>query len=442
MSNAVQEINTGYVPRPLQIELHQNLRRFNVLVMHRRFGKTVFALNHLADRALRHQMPMPRFAYVAPTYGQAKRIAWDYLKKYTAMIPGVEANEADLRVDIPGNKARIQLLSGENAATNKGIYLDGVIMDEFAEMNPMLWGEVLRPTLSDRLGWAIFMGTPKGQNDFYLKRKYALESGDPEWFTALYKASETGLISQAELDSARRQMTPEEYAQEYECSFTAALVGAYFGKELEKARADGRISTVPHDPMLPVAVYLDLGINDAAAAWFVQSQRGRHRVIDYHEETGASIPEFMASIKSRGYVINEWILPHDAKARDFSTGRSQEQVFYSLGARPIRIIPRIGTKRESINAARMIFGACEFDAKRCARGIEALENYQRKWDAERKCFAETPLHNWASNGADAFQQFGLGARKDARDSVMEHTPNHRGELVADMDYNPYDRSTG
>lgn len=436
------QVSTLYRPRPLQLSLHQNVRRFNVLVMHRRFGKTVWALNHMIDRALRHTMPMPRFAYVAPTYGQAKRIAWDYLKLYSSMIPGIEPNEADLRIDIPQNQARIQLLSAENAMTNKGIYLDGLILDEFAEMLPGVWGEVFRPMLSDRRGWATFVGTPKGQNHFYERLEYARNSGDPDWYHAVYKASETGIITQAELDSAKREMTEEEYLQEFECSFTAALVGAYFGKELDKARAEGRITRVPHDPSIPVDLYLDLGVNDAAAAWFMQSLRGRHRAIDYLEMTGASIPEFVAAIRAKDptYNFGEWVFPHDAEARDFSTGRTQLQIFRQLGCRRHRVIPRVGTKRESINAARMIFPVTEFDEVKCRQGIRALENYQRKWDPKGNVFAENPLHNWASNGADAFQQFGLGAREDSRrESGTRYDRDGSPMVDVDRSYSPYGR---
>lgn len=417
------------------------MRRFNVLVMHRRAGKTVFCLNHLIDRALRHTMPMPRFAYVAPTYGQAKRIAWDYLKKYTHMIPGIEVNEADLRIDIPSNGARITLLSAENAINNKGIYLDGVILDEYASMDPSAWREVFRPTLSDRQGWATFISTPKGQNHFYELREHALSGKDQAWFTATYKASETGIIPKAELDSARSQMTEEEYNQEYECDFNAGIVGAYFAKDLSKAEKEGRITNIHYDPMLPVNTYWDLGINDLCSVWFVQSLRGKHRCIDYLEMSGASIPELVAEVKRRPYAFGEWVFPHDAAARDFSTGKSQQQVFQSLGCRPSRIVPKVGSKRESINAARMIFGKTEFDAVKCKRGLEALANYQRKWDEKNGVFQENPLHNWASNGADAFQCFAMGSREDSRHYASEDRNNYsydgHSPLVADTEYDPF-----
>jgi phage terminase large subunit len=185
-SPGVQKISTGYVPRKLQAELHQKLKRFNVLVCHRRFGKTVFAINEKLDRGLRNPLKNPRYAYIAPLYGQAKRVAWDYLKMYTEKIPGATPNEADLRVDIPrpalGDTVRFTLLGADNPVSLKGIYLDGVTMDEYAEMNPATWREVIRPTLSDRAGWANFIGTPKGRNSFFDLYEQAKTGEDPEWF--------------------------------------------------------------------------------------------------------------------------------------------------------------------------------------------------------------------------------------------------------------------
>jgi phage terminase large subunit len=421
-----EDINTGYVPRPLQYELHRRLRRFNVLVAHRRFGKTVFSINHMGDRALKENKPMPRFAYLAPTYGQAKRVVWDYLKAWASKIPNAEVNEAELRVDLPHNKARIILLSAENPTSLKGIYLDGVILDEYAEMNPVAWREVIRPTLSDRKGWAIFIGTPKGRNNFYEMYKGATEgwketaSGilvpDADWYGQVFRASETGILDEKELASARQQMTEEEYNQEFECSWDAGLVGSYFTKELALARAEGRITTVSHDPMVPVDTYWDLGLNDATSVWFCQTIRGEDRMIDYYEISGASLPEIVVDLQKKRYKYGETVLPHDAAARDLSTGRSQVQVMRSLGLSRIRVIPRVGTKREGINAARMAFSTTWFDKQKCDKGLEALANYQRKWDAKNNVYQESPLHNWASNGADAFQQFGLGRRGDSRDS--------------------------
>lgn len=417
MSVAVKKITTGYSPRELQAKLHLSVRRFNVIVCHRRFGKTVWSINHMIDAALRNQLHNPQYAYLAPTYGQAKRVAWEYLKQYTSNIPGVEVNEADLRVDIPrphlGDRVRFMLLGAENPVTLKGIYLDGVILDEYGEMNPVAWREVIRPTLSDRGGWAIFIGTFKGRNHFYAVFEFAVDPGNPEpqnWFRAKFKASETGIISKEELASARASMTEEEYNQEYECEADAGMVGAYYTKELATAKRENRITKVPHDPALLVDTYWDLGLNDVMAVWFVQMFGSQPRVIRYMEGSDLSIPEWVKLVKQHPYNFGRWVLPHDAAARDLSTGHSREKTFQNLvGVRNTEVLERTDPL-DGIHAVRLILSKCVFDEENCKKGLEALANYQRKWDAKANVFSLKPLHNWASNGADAFRTFAMGYR--------------------------------
>lgn len=434
-------ISTGYAPRILQADLHRRLKRFSVILCHRRFGKTVFAINHMIHAALICTLKNPRIAYIAPTYSAAKRIAWDYLKQYTANIPGVETNEAELRLDFPmQNGARIQLLSGENYASLKGIYLDYCVMDEYGDMNPSVWREAVRPALSDRLGGALFIGTVKGTNHFWQLYDDIRTNPNPEWYAANYKASETHIIDAAELESARRTMTEEEFNQEFENDPLAGLVGAYFAKELTKLENDKRVGDIPHDPMLQVDTYWDLGMNDTTAVWFVQSVHGAHRAIDYLEVGGSSIPDTVALIKKKGYNFGQFVLPHDAKVRDLSTGKSRVQTFYSLGCRNVRVIPRVGTKMEGINAARMVLAKCYFDRVKCALGLKSLANYQRRWDAKNNVFHETPLHNWASNGADAFQQLGLGVRESS--SMTELDPRFEAQPEQQLAVTEYDLFRG
>jgi phage terminase large subunit len=431
---SAQVISTGYVPRPIQADLHRKLKRFNVLVCHRRFGKTVFSINHMIDRALRCQQKNPQYAYLAPTFGQAKRVVWDYLKQYAGAIPGAEPNEADLRIDIPirnGERLRFMLLGAENPMALKGIYLDGTILDEYAEMNPAAWREVIRPTLSDRQGWGIFIGTPKGQNSFYDLYERARKGDDPEWFSALYKASETGIIPQAELDSARREMTESEYDQEFECSFQAGLVGAYWGKQMEKAQLEGRICSVPYEPTVPVETFWDLGVNDTTAIWFLQRVGREIRAIDYVEESSQGLDYYAKILQKKDYLYSKHFLPHDAAARELSTGKSRQETFKKLGIKPTKILPRLD-KQDQISAAGLLIPKVWFDQQKCERGIKCLQQYQRKWDAKQNVFSNSPLHNFASNGADAFQQAAIGLREEVE--VSSYTTY---ELTADTEYDPY-----
>jgi phage terminase large subunit len=159
-------VEIPYSPRPLQREAHNSKQRFKLLVCHRRFGKTVFAVNELIKSACTSTKENPRYAYIAPLYRQAKAVAWDMLKTFSRPIPGIKYNEAELRADFP-NGARISLYGGDNPDTLRGIYLDDCVMDEYAQMSERLWPEVIRPALSDRKGGAIFIGTPMGHNAFY-----------------------------------------------------------------------------------------------------------------------------------------------------------------------------------------------------------------------------------------------------------------------------------
>lgn len=405
--SGVKEVSTGYKPRPLQAVLHNSVRRFNVIMCHRRFGKTHFALNEIIDRGFRNNLKSPQYAYIAPTYGQAKRIAWDLLKDYLKDIPGAVVNEADLRIDVPrpgnngGDRIRIYLLGAENPGSIRGIYLDGVVFDEFAEMNPEVWTSVVRPALSDRKGWAIFIGTPKGQNHFY--EIFTQAQGKTDWFTAVYRASQTGIIDYAELDAARATMAENEYAQEYECSVTAALVGAYYGKEMEKAEQDRRLCNVPYDISVPVFTYWDLGVDDTTVIWFGQYVGKEIHWIDYHEESGMGLTHYAKVLKEKGYLYEEHILPHDGAARELGTGTSRQETLQKLcpGVR-VRVLPRAEVA-DGINAARLMIAKSWFDVIKCEAGIKALKNYERVWDSKNKIFQSRPKHNWASHGADAFR---------------------------------------
>jgi hypothetical protein len=412
MASGVQVIKTGYDPREHQEELHPSLKRFNVLVCHRRFGKTVFAINELIDRALRNRLKNPQYAYVAPFYGQAKRVAWDYFKEYTKHIPGVTTNESDLRIDIPrphlGDRVRIMLLGAENPTAILGMYLDGVILDEFAEMNPMIWTRIIRPMLSDRNGWALFIGTPRGHNHFYEMHLHAKKHADA-WFTKIFKASETGIINESELLDAKATMAPEEYEQEFECSFSAALLGAYYGKEMEFAEKESRICSVPHEPTVPVDTMWDLGMDDTTSIWFIQQVGRQFRMIDYFEDSGRGFDFYAKILKEKKYTYREHYLPHDTAVRELGTGVSREETLRSLGVKPVIIVPRQSVE-DGINASRLLIPKIWFDEEKCARGITALKNYERKWDPKNKVYLNKALHNWASHAADAFRTGAMALR--------------------------------
>lgn len=435
MQKKIVKIETGYSPRALQEKLHQSLKRFNVICCHRRFGKTVFSINEMVDKALRNTRKDPQYAYVAPTYGQAERVAWDMLKSYTRNIPGVEYNQQKLMCTIPrphlGDRIKIFLLGAENPDTIRGMYLDGCVLDEYAQMHPRIWGEVIRAALSDRMGWAIFIGTPQGQNHFYDVYKIATENKSGNWFVALHKASLTGVIPKEELESLRAEMTEEQYEQEMECSFTAALVGAYYGKIINEIEANGQIGKVPHDPALLVDTFWDLGIGDSTAIWFVQQFRQEIRVIDHLEMAGEGLPYYAKKLKeghraSYSYRDHHW--PHDGGSKDLSTGQERSVTMRGLGVRVT--VAKRHAPEDGIDAVRRILPKCYFDADRCERGIQALKNYQKKWDEKNKIFLDKPLHDWSSHSADAFRLFAM-VNRPGEDRLAERRNLPR---VADTHY--------
>ena len=317
-------------------------------------------------------------------------------------------------MDFP-NGGRVRLYGTENYDRMRGLYLDGAVLDEPALMDPRVYPEVVRPALSDRKGWGDFIGTPNGKNHFYElcygdpEGKFVGAANDPEWYFAIHRASETKLIPEDELRDLRKTMTPEQYEQELECSFTAAIIGAYFGKEMAEAEREGRICSVPHDPAVSVQTWWDLGIDDSTAIWFVQYVGREIHVIDYIESNGEALPYYARELDKRPYRYSDHILPHDAAARELGTGKTRVETLQSLGLRSAVVTPAQDVS-DGINAARLLLPRCWFDEGKCKRGIEALRQYRREYDDKLKSFKSRPLHDWSSHGADAFRTGAMGGR--------------------------------
>lgn len=513
----IVKLKTGYAARKLQKLLHTNMRRFNVLVCHRRFGKTVLAVNHLIHRAMSNPLRNPQYAYIAPTYKQAKRIAWQYFKDYTMHLPNVKANSSELivyisrpdRVNAEGEKEpdviKIMLIGADDPDDIRGLYLDGAILDEFAQCDPIVWGQIVRQALADRKKiatdqgiyydmanyelepWAIFIGTPKGQNHFFRRyqtaqqseawcRKYEKEhdieaekeawkdfervykidddttqvelkeilqkvSSEVEeeyanwrkyktsrqWFTALYKASETGVLPIEEIEEMTEDLSEAEVMQELECDFTAAILGSYYGKHLVNARKSGRIGKVPYDPRYPVETFWDLGVGDKCTIWFRQKVGSHYNYIHYYENNGKGVDHYIKvldaladydgkkseidegeQIVGRGFRYGRHIWPHDGKVQEFGTGVSRQETARLAGLR-VFIQPKQRVE-DRIEASRTRLKICYIDEEYCARGLECLYNYQKEYDSKLLVFKNKPKHDWSSHGSDSFGYSALDDR--------------------------------
>ena len=393
------EIDLGYEHRDAFEPLHMRTERFGCVVAHRRAGKTVAAIMDLLDAALRCDKQDGRFAYVAPYYAQAKDVVWAYVKRYAGQIPGTAINESELRVDLP-NGARLRLYGADNYDRLRGIYLDGVVLDEYADQPPQAWSEVIRPSLADRQGWALFIGTPKGRNAFYDVYQNAVAS--PDWFDLCLKASETGLLPDSELEAMKAQMSANEYRRELECDFDAAVEGAYFADCLDAARKDKRIGVVPADPLMQYRAFWDIGVRDACAIWIAQFVDREIRVLNYYEAVGQPLAAHLTWLRDRGYGSALCVLPHDGAQRDKVTADRFEDHIKAAGFQT-QLVPNAGkgADMKRIEAARRLFPSIWFNKATAQPGLDCLAAYHEKRD-EKRGIGLGPNHDWSSHGADAF----------------------------------------
>jgi hypothetical protein len=290
-------------------------------------------------------------------------------------------------------------------------------MDEVADMPETVFPEVIRPALSDRGAegglppYAIFIGTPRGHNAFF--DLWQLAHTEPGWFRKMYKASETSIIDEEELQAARGAMSPEQYDAEFECSFLAAVPGAIFGRELQKIEEKGQICHVPYDAGLRVDTHFDLGVADATSVWFTQSAgKGAIHVIDYFEARGEGLPFYARMLDEKGYLYGTHHAPHDIAVRELGTGKSRREIAYDLGIN-FRVVPKLPIE-DGLHAAKLMIPRCWFDRENCAKGLEALRFYHRKYDERNRTFRTSVTHDWSSHSADAFRYASIALRDNDR----------------------------
>ena len=425
----MKEIKIPYYPRPQQRMLHEQLDkfRFAVAVMHRRAGKTVFAINHLIKLALTSKKRNFRGAFFSPTRVQSKLVAWDYLKEFSRKVPGTKYNETELRADFVTG-GRITLFGAENPDAARGQYFDFVVCDEYAQMDSRMFAEVIRPAIADRLGSVCFIGTPQGMgNNFYDLFEEAKSL--PDWFTCTFKASETGLVPEEELESARKLMTEDQYAQEFECSWTANISGSVYGKIISQMEDEKRISNFPYDPGYPVDVYFDLGISDKTCVLFVQQIGRALFVIDCYSNNNQSLDHYADYIRKTNYAIRNYVFPHDIEQRELSTGHSRKEYAFTMGMRPLKVCPKLPIE-DGIHAGQILLAKSYIDRSSCKEFLDAMKWYHRKWLDKQRVFSK-PVHDFSSHFADAWRTTAVAIRE------LDLNENRRLEKFADgTDYNP------
>ena len=412
-----KEIFFEYAPRKVFLPFHNRTQRYACVVAHRRAGKTVAAINDILRAAVTNAGSNPHYAYMAPYRSQAKAVAWGYLKHYAKPIL-TNVNEAELYVDLM-NGGKIRLFGADSADAIRGHGFDGIFMDEVGDFRPSVWGSVIRPTLSDKMGWAVFAGTPKGRNFFWQISEQARR--DPkEWYRLELRASSSEILEPDEIASLRAQISQDQYEQEFECSFDAAIVGAIYGVEMRLALEAGRITSVSYDPAQAVNTAWDLGYKDDTAIWFYQMVGREVHVIDYFSVSGASIEEIAGEVGKRPYKYGTHYLPHDARAKTLAAaGRSTvEQLAGFLGFSSLVVVAELSVQ-DGIQAVRQMLPRCWFDEDKCYSGIESLRQYQREWDEDTKAFRKTPKHDFTSHGSDAFRMLALSWREAPKERIAE-----------------------
>ena len=396
-------VKLKYRPRSVFEDFHKRNQRWAVIVAHRRCGKTVACINDLIVKALLENKKHAQYAYIAPYYSQAKSVAWRYLERFSEPVLS-KSNQSELWVELI-NGARIRLFGADNPDALRGNFLDGVVMDEMADMKPSVWGEIIRPLLADRIGWATFIGTPKGHNAFYDIYNEAQKS--PNWYTKVMRADQTMILPESELEDARASMSVNQYEQEFLCSFEAAITGAYYGQEMRRITDLGRITTVEYDPMFPCHTSWDLGFNDSTSIIWFQSVYGEIRVLDHHSSNGQAIPFYTGLLAQKadefGYKYGTHYLPHDARAKTLASGGKSiiEQISTKIDLKHLKIVPNLSLQ-DGIQATRLALNRCWFD-NRCEELIECLRQYQREWDDDKKVFRDRPKHDWTSHSSDAMR---------------------------------------
>jgi phage terminase large subunit len=441
------DIPYHYTPRTLQRPFLEAMARSGVdracLVWPRRFGKETTCLNFTITRML--QRP-GLYVHMFPEFAQGRRILWegmndDGFRFRDYFHPSIVAKRRDGSLDMDEQEMRIRLVNGaiwqvagsDRYDAVRGGNPVGIVMSEYSYQNPRAW-VVLSPIFNANRGWAIFNFTPNGKNHAW--KLYNGAQKLDNWFVQKLTLAETQHVPASKIaeDLALGVLTDEDVQQEYYCSFDSGSFGSYYGRLLAQAYTDQRVGLVPWDPMLPVITAWDIGVDDETVIWFMQLGSREIRVIDYYQNSGEGLPHYAALLRSKGYVYQQHLLPHDVEVKEWGTGRTRRAIAQGLGIQPIKTVQRPQDKGDTHESVRRILPRCVFDATKCDKGLDALVSYKKDWDEKLQTFKRLPKHDWASHPADAFGTFALGFTESSA------TTTPRAEY-AEISYDVLNRTT-
>jgi phage terminase large subunit len=385
-----------------------------------------------------------------PEYAQGRKAIWTAVNPHSGRRRIDEAFPHELRENTNDQEMFIRFKNGSTWQVVGSDRYDaavgsppaGIVFSEWALSNPAAWG-YLAPIVLENDGWALFITTSRGRN--HAKSMLDMARQTPGWHVEILTVNDTG-FNLANVEAQRKEyhgIFGEEAGdalieQEYFCSFDAAVLGAYWGKELTKAEQAGRIGEVKINRQFPVHTAWDIGVDDPMAIWAFQIFPGRVHIIDYYESSGHGFDHYVDWLKERKYHGIDWV-PHDAKMREPGApgARTRIETLISLGRKP-RLVSDQGLM-DGINAARKTIPHCWFDARACAKGLEALREYKAEWDQDIRTFKKTPKHDWASHAADAFRYLSLAWREpipadEPKDPIAEMLkPRTFNDLMAEFD---------
>lgn len=433
--------------RPLWDYLENGGKRA-IGIWHRRAGKDDVLLNRTAVAAFER----PAAYWTAlPEYAQARKALWTAVDPHTGKRRIDQAFPRELRESTNEQEMFIrfvngstwQLIGSDRYDSLVGSGVAGVTFSEFALANPSAWGYI-RPMLEENNGWAAFITTPRGNN--HAKSLYDLAKADPRWFAQVLSVHDTGALTQAQLDESLKEYQAlygidfglAMFEQEYLCSFAGAMVGAYWGAEVNKAEREGRIREFEIDEAHQVHTAWDLGKAVNNPIWCFQVIDGQPRIVDFYQPESEDLADWVKWLDDKGYDGTDYV-PHDIIATEWGSKRTRLETLQAMGRRPKRL-PMVSVA-DGLQAGRATINAALFrDTERVNAGIEGLRNYRRDWDDERKTFRETPVKDWAEHIGSAFRYLGLAwkevvpkAEKPAQPKELQYQVLPNGRVVGNMD---------